>query len=533
MFHKELTVCLLEVILGAAKSVRIFAQSYSIIPMVFLLSVLPVACSSLPRERPHVPAREAVEEQEDPEVADLPEAAEPDSRDPVPDGPSVPAESADHDQPRPPDPHREEPSGPLAVARLDDPVPFSLPSALPERVPPLREEEIIDRIVAGMSLEDRVGQLFMPAIIADSRGVPRLVVDDEVRRLIDTIRPGGVILFGPNLHDPEQTRRLVRDLQEASPFPLLIAVDQEGGVVSRLTSSAMMPATIAPSARRIGLAGDEELAYQVARATGRELRTLGITMNFAPVADVLTNPGNPVIGSRAFGSDPELVSRMVAATVRGLQDSGVSAVVKHFPGHGDTSLDTHLQTVVVPHALDRLREVEFIPFTSGFAAGADGVMTAHISLPGVTGDHTPSTLSPLVLRELLRGEFGYEGLIITDSLIMGALTAENVLPGITEDHLPLRAFQAGADILLYPPRPEVGYRTLLEAFRRGDLSERDLDEAVRRILRVKFSRGLMRVPPTPLSEDLYLRPEHFFPEELELGLPEHRAVMEEVLRRSR
>lgn len=493
---------------------------------MLLLLLLAGACASVPQERPEPLPGEERERDPSGGHSSLPERTEPGRS--VHDPPDQEKTAAPEGQP-PEDLRTEDRSESEMIAYLG----HSPPPAVPERLPPPDEEYTIERILEGMSLEDRVGQLFMLAFIADSRGVPRLEVDSEVRRLIETVRPGGVILFGPNIRDPEQTRRLVRDLQDASALPLLIAVDQEGGVVSRLTTSEEMPATVVPSARRVGLVGDEELAYRVARATGRELRALGITMNFAPVADILTNPGNPVIGSRAFGTDPELVSRMVAATVRGLQDSGVSAVVKHFPGHGDTALDTHLQSVTVPHSLDRLRAVEFAPFASGFAAGADGVMTAHVSLPNVTGDHTPSTLSPLVLRELLRGEFGFEGLIVTDSLIMGALASGHGLPGITEERLPLLAFQAGADVLLYPPRPERGYTVLLEAFRQGDLREEDLDDAVRRILRVKFARGLMNVPAAREPGILYLRADRFYPEELELGLPEHREVMNEVFRRSR
>jgi beta-N-acetylhexosaminidase len=398
---------------------------------------------------------------------------------------------------------------------------------LPEYIPRDPVERSIDRIIASMPLEDRAGQLFMAAIITDARGRPVVTVDEDVREFLRTVRPGGVILFGANLIDPEQTRTLVRDLQAASPYPLIIAVDQEGGVVSRLTSSSAMPATRVPSARRIGLTGDEELAYQVGLVTGRELRSLGITMNFAPVADILTNPENPVIGTRAFGSDPDLVSRMVAATVRGLQDSGVSAVLKHFPGHGDTAADTHLQGVTVAHDLDRLRMVEFNPFRAGFDAGADGVMTAHIGIPGVTGDNIPATLSPQVLRSLLRDELSFDGVIVTDSLIMGALA----LHGNPED-LPVAAFRAGADMLLYPPVPKASHRRFVQAVVAGEIPEEALDEAVRRILRIKFSRGLLREAP-PDDSRLFLLPERFFPETSLLGIPEHQELMDRVYRLSR
>ncbi len=398
----------------------------------------------------------------------------------------------------------------------------------------LQEGALLDRvagaILSRMTLEERVGQLFMPALMSDSRGAPLTELDQATREMIATVQPGGVILFGANLRDPEQTRRLVEDLQEASPLPLLVAVDQEGGVVSRLSSSSRMPATAIPSASRIGRTGSEELAYAIAGAMARELRSLGITMNFAPVADILTNPENPVIGSRAFGSDPHLVARMVAATVRGLQDNGVSAVIKHFPGHGDTREDTHYQSVVVEHDLERLRSLEFVPFRQGITAGAEGVMTAHISLPRVVGDDTPATFSREVLQGILREDLEYPGLIVTDSLVMKALDRF-----AHPDERPLRAFQAGADLLLYPASPERSFRRILRALEEGEISEEALNGAVRRILRVKLERGLL-VPPADFPEELpegrFLRPLRFVPETVQMGTPEHLQLVEEVYRRT-
>ncbi|SIQ33946.1 beta-N-acetylhexosaminidase [Alkalispirochaeta americana] len=393
----------------------------------------------------------------------------------------------------------------------------------------LRERAVQD-MLSRMTLEERVGQLFMPALVVDSRGAPLVELDEATRAMIGTVQPGGVILFGANLRDPDQTRRLVEDLQEASPIPLLVAVDQEGGIVSRLNSSTRMPATAIPSAWRIGLTGSEELAYAIAGAMARELRSLGITMNFAPVADILTNPENPVIGSRAFGSDPHLVARMVAATVRGLQDNGVSAVIKHFPGHGDTREDTHYQSVIVDHDLERLRTLEFIPFREGITAGAEGVMTAHISLPRVVGDDTPATLSPEVLQGMLRKDLGYSGLIVTDSLVMKAL--DRFAP---PDERPLRAFQAGADLLLYPLSPEGSFRRILRALEEGEIPEDALNRAVGRILRVKFERGLLGPPGDPSRESpegRFSRPVRFVPEAVEMGTPEHLQLVEEVYRRT-
>lgn len=420
-----------------------------------------------------------------------------------------------------------------------------LPPAVDPRVPEIPDpvmvrdpvDQMVEAIVSGMTVEQLAGQLLMPALPTAPGGGFTVSMHSAVRNLLETVQPGGIILFGGNLRTPEQVRALIQDLQEFSAVPLLVGVDQEGGVVSRLTSSSEMNATVVPPASRVGRTGDPELAYEVARAVARELRSLGITMNFAPVADVLTNRSNTAIGSRAFGEDPELVAGMVAATVRGLQDEGVSAVVKHFPGHGDTREDTHLQAVVVPHSLDRLRSVELVPFRSGIAAGADGVMTAHITLPEVSGPDLPATLSRRILRDLLRDELGYSGVIVTDSLVMAALTRY-----FPEDRLPLKAFQAGADMLLYPRDARAAHAAMVEAVARGTVTREDLEESAARILRIKAARGLLIPraagaavedsdgPGIPVRDtQLFDRPAAFFPDEHTLGAPEHRAVMDRVL----
>ncbi len=500
------------------RSVYFFRHRYSIIPILLLFLA---GCASVPEDVPD--QRDRLEE--DVQV----------SRD---DAPALPTEDSrrvpDQDETPPPELYAES----AVVAVLP---PGVAPERIPEPSDPLRPldppdpidliEQAIGRTVAAMTIPDLAGQLIMPALPVAPEGGATLRFNQRVRQLLEDVRPGGIILFGGNIRDSAQVRSLVEELQAHSPIPLLVAVDQEGGVVSRLTSSEAMDATVVPSARRVGLVGDEELAYQVARATARELRSLGITMNFAPVADILTNPGNAVIGTRAFGNDPLLVARMVAATVRGLQDEGVSAVIKHFPGHGDTREDTHIQAVVVPHTMERLRQVEFIPFREGVLAGADGVMTAHITLPEVAGESLPVTLSPALLRDVLRHELDFSGLIVTDSLVMAALTRY-----FPEDQLPLRAFQAGADLLLYPRRPEVARQLLVAAVEAGEISRDDLEESVTRILRVKFARELM-LPVESLADETfpaYRRPERFVPEEesMRLGVAEHRELMQRVLQLS-
>jgi beta-N-acetylhexosaminidase len=276
----------------------------------------------------------------------------------------------------------------------------------------------------------------------------------------------------------------------------------------------------------VGRIRDTGLAFEIARVIAQELLSLGINTNFAPVADVLTNPDNPVIGSRAYGRDPEFVGSMVAASVRAYTDIGVLAVLKHFPGHGDTQEDSHYSTAVVHHDLERLRNVEFIPFERGIEAGAQAVMTSHISLPKVLGNDVPATFSSLVMRDLLRTELQFQGLVFTDSMTMGALVGLG-----PEVAWPIRAFQAGADILVRPRLVEESCQNMVALINSGEVSRDRLKESVRRILTTKFTLGLMELPP-PEGEPLFVTPDTFYADEYKLGVPEHRSVADEVWLRS-
>lgn len=460
---------------------------------------------------------------------------------PGPEPPPTPSdEAADPSAPADPSPPLD--GSPDALGWQDSYVTRSDGSGLPPVQPPERApaaviERAVDAMIASLSIEERIGQLFMPGILFDARGAPLREVDAGTRTLLEDLRPGGVILFGQNFDTVPQVRQLVTDLQAASRIPLIISVDQEGGLVSRLNSSERLGASPFPSARVVGRAGDANLAYELARVTARELRSLGISMNFAPVADVNTNPRNPVVGSRSFGTTPSLVSSMVVAGVRGLQDEGVSAVIKHFPGHGDTDQDTHTTQVVVPHSLDRLREIELVPFQAGIAAGTDGVMTAHLAVPAITGSLVPATLSEAILVDLLRDALGFDGVIVTDALTMAAVTGP-----YREEELPLLALQAGADILLNARLSVAGRDRILAAVASGAVSEARIDESVRRVLRLKVERGLLLVPEPGASVPeervvasfaasgvpALVRPERFVSDEITVGTEEHRAIIERV-----
>src|SRR2546421_1208863 len=258
-----------------------------------------------------------------------------------------------------------------------------------------------------MTLEEQIGQLLMV-------GFWETTPSQEVIDLIKNYHVGNIILFSRNIGDARQVLELTQCLQRIAKeaghrHPLLIAIDQENGLVQRLGEAA----TVFPGNMALGAIGSDEIAYQVALATGRELQALGINMNLAPVIDVNNNPANPVIGVRSFGEDPHLVARLAAAMVKGYHDAGILSCLKHFPGHGDTTVDSHLALPTIPHTLQRLEEVELVPFRSGIEAGAPSVMIAHIHFPSLMQDKVlPATVSSAVISELLRKQLGYDGVII-------------------------------------------------------------------------------------------------------------------------
>ncbi len=342
-----------------------------------------------------------------------------------------------------------------------------------------------------LRVEDLVGQVV-------AVGFPGYEPTPEVLQLIQRYRVGNVILFSRNVRDVQQLRGLTATLQRAAfdaghRQPLLIMIDQENGVVRRLGRGA----SVLPGSMALGAAGDPECARQVASATGRELRALGVNMNLAPVADVNNNPANPVIGVRSFGEDPQAVGEMVAAAVRGYAEASVLSCLKHFPGHGDTAVDSHLSLPVVPHDLERLESVELLPFRRGVEAGADSVMVAHLYLPALMGEELPSTVSPEIIGGLLRKELKFDGLVITDCLEMRAVSST-----VGTERAAVLSLRAGADIALISHRYDRqlgGIRAIYEALRAGELSEERLQEAAARVKELK-ARYLSW--PEALSEDL-------------------------------
>jgi beta-N-acetylhexosaminidase len=361
-----------------------------------------------------------------------------------------------------------------------------------------------------MTLEQKVGQVFV-------LGFEGTALNESNRALVHDRALGGVTLFGRNVENAAQVRQLAADLQSiAEPVPLFIAADQEGGLVVRITDGA----TVFPGNMALGAAGNPALAGEVARASASELLAMGINMDLASVVDVNTNQLNPVIGVRSFGSDVNLVSDMSRESVEGLQASGVSAVAKHFPGHGDTSVDSHRDLPVVPHPLSRLESLEFVPFEAALQAHVDGIMTGHLYLPAIEPQpDVPATISSTLLTGILRAQLGYQGLILTDAMDMAAIKQ-----GRTAASAAVEAFQAGADMLLIAgtsadDRMHLadGPAALLAAVRSGNVSEERLNASVLRILQTKAARGVL-TQALPAADDSVL------------NSPAHRALALHVAR---
>jgi beta-N-acetylhexosaminidase len=350
------------------------------------------------------------------------------------------------------------------------------------------QQRWVDSTLGTLSLRDRVGQMVMVWVLGDytSNGDSSFA---QVRRWIAQDHIGGVSM---SLGTPIEVAAKINSMQRLASVPLIVSSDLEpglgrleGGVFSHYLMDAGS-ATIFPSNMAIGATGHEEDAHDVARAIGEEARAVGIQIDFAPVVDVNNNPNNPVINTRSFGEDPARVARLSALFVRGLQETGTVATAKHFPGHGDTDVDSHLGLPVVSATMSRLDSMELLPFRAAINAGAGLVMTAHIALPAITGDSTtPATLSPRIITGLLRDSLGFHGVTITD-----AMTMEGVGKGYTTEQSSVLAVNAGDDILLKPTDPTRAIDAVVAAVERGEISRARIDSAARHILSLKARVGL-------------------------------------------
>lgn len=374
--------------------------------------------------------------------------------------------------------------------------------------------------LAQMGVREKAAQLMMPWILGDfapdgSAGAER------VRRMIQEHRIGGVIVSAGS---PTEVAVKLNGLQELSELPLLVGADLETGAGFRFRSPVTLPglielggATDFPPLMAVGATGDPRLAYDMGKVTAVEARAVGVHLPFAPVLDVNNNPDNPVINVRSFGQDPARVGELGAAFVRGIQEWGGMATGKHFPGHGDTDVDSHVDLPVVRVDRARLDSLELVPFRAAIGAGMGGIMTAHLAVPGVTGGAgVPATLSANVLTSLLRDSLGFGGIVVTDALDMAAIDRR-----FPRGEAAVRALEAGADLLLMPPDVGAAVQAVAAAVQSGRISMARLDSSVLRILRLKEELGLHVTPKVPV-EGVAAR----------VGIPEHRDLAREIAERS-
>lgn len=346
----------------------------------------------------------------------------------------------------------------------------------------------IKRAIEQMTLKEKVCQMFFirPETLVCPSDALSLEVTQLSEEMSDFFREypvGGFCLFTKNIITPDQLVRFTSDLHALSPKPLL-CIDEEGGRVARLANNDAFGLERFKSMTALAAGNDRKSVGDAARYIGSYVRKYGFDIDFAPVADVNTNPGNIVIGPRAFSDDPEVAAKMVATYLRALQSCGVTGCLKHFPGHGDTLNDTHTGYASSQKTWDEMAGCEMIPFKAGIAAGAEIIMTAHIAAPNVTGTDKPSTLSPVILQEKLRGQLGYKGIITTDAMEMGAISQH-----YDSAQAAVEAVKAGADIILMPKDFIQAVNGIVSAVEKGEIDEKRIDESLCRILRLKRRKG--------------------------------------------
>ena len=360
------------------------------------------------------------------------------------------------------------------------------------QTPPIPHIDFVQAELDSMSLDEKIAQMLVV-----ERTSPTFSPDETIK--LQTAPYGGYILMGESYSTLAGTRSLTETLQSTAKTPLIIATDEEGGLVQRLQSITDQSPTDIPDMYSVGETGDLEYAKAIGKILAEELRVVGVNVDMAPDADVFSNPNNPVIGRRSFSEDPNIVATMSEAVKEGLEENGVTATFKHFPGHGDTDTDSHEGLPIINRTREELDKSDLIPFKNAIETGAQFIMVGHIALPKVTSDNTPATLSPKITTDLLRHELGYDNIIITDALNMGAITDNYAEPDSC-----IKAIQAGADLLLMPPNPTLAEQTI-----KANIPESRINESVYRIL--KFKQNY-------LNYYQYLDPSYF-------GSPDHRSTI--------
>lgn len=352
------------------------------------------------------------------------------------------------------------------------------------------EQNQITELIGKMTLKEKVCQMFIlrPEALLSSTEVTTDVTElnREMTDFFNEYPAGGFCLYAKNIIEPSQLLKLTSDFHSLSPCPLL-CIDEEGGRVARIANNDVFELNKYESMTALALDNDEQKVYDAAHYIGTYISNYGFDVDFAPVADVNTNPENIVIGARAFSDKPDIAAKMVVSYLRGLWNSGITGCIKHFPGHGDTKNDTHTGYAASNKTWAEMLDCEMITFKAGIAAGTEMIMTAHIAAPAVTGSDIPSTMSSVILQDKLRGELGYKGIIVTDALEMGAITQK-----YTPAEAAIETIKAGADIVLLPIDYKQSVDGIIEAVEKGEISEKRIDESVRRILLLKLKKGLLK-----------------------------------------
>ena len=341
-----------------------------------------------------------------------------------------------------------------------------------------------------MTLREKVGQMFYirmesldPSIewttYDDLADINILDVTENMKRVNEQYPVGGIILYAWNIEDESQLARIIPQIRALNGLPL-VCIDEEGGRVARIANNPNFDVKKYESMASIGATGDPRNAYECGNTIGTYLKRYGFDIDFAPVADVNTNPENVVIGPRAFSDDPAVAAPMVVNYLQGLKDAGITGCIKHFPGHGDTKADTHYGYASTQKTWDEMLNCEMVTFKAGIQWGCQLIMTAHIGAPKVTGSDVPATMSPIILQDKLRGELGYQDIIITDGMEMGAITQQ-----YTSAEAAVGSIQAGADIVLGPRYFTEAFDAVIAAVNNGTISEERINQSVRRILKLK------------------------------------------------
>lgn len=327
-----------------------------------------------------------------------------------------------------------------------------------------------------MTLEEKIGQMIIVFYASDH-------MDNTLKSALTEVQPGGFILFKDNITTYEKTLKLIKEIKELVSIPMFMSIDEEGGTIQRLYYLKDKEITDIPDMYEVGKKNDLSLTYEVGKVIAEELRVFGINMDFAPVIDVFSNPLNTVIGKRSFGDNPSLVSKNGYELAKGLEDNGVIAVYKHFPGHGNTSVDSHENLPIVDKTKEELMNFDLIPFIDAINNNAKVIMIGHLAVPDITKDNTPASLSKTLITDFLKKELKYDGLVITDALNMKALTNY-----YSDSEICGKAVDAGVDILLMPSSSRKCLKSVLDEIKSGKIDEKRIDESVRKILKLKYEK---------------------------------------------